>query len=33
VCHKEYVQGRRNYKTMTQDRFWEEIGREVEQHG
>jgi ATP-dependent helicase/DNAse subunit B len=33
VCHKEYVQGRRNYKTMTQDRFWEEIGKEVDSRG
>ena len=29
VCHKAYVPGRRNYKTMTQERFWEEIGKEV----
>jgi ATP-dependent helicase/nuclease subunit B len=33
VCHKEYVTGRRNYKTMTQERFWEEIGKEVGKDG
>ena len=33
VCHREYVEGRRNYKTMTQEWFWEEIGKEVERHG
>jgi ATP-dependent helicase/nuclease subunit B len=33
VCHKEYVSGRRNYKTMTQERFWEEIGKEVGKDG
>ena len=29
VCHKEEVEGRRNYKTMTRERFWDEIGKEV----
>lgn len=33
VCHKESVQGRRNYKTMTAQRFWEEIDREVKSNG
>ena len=29
VCHKNEVTGRRNYKTMTAQRFWEEISKEV----
>ena len=33
VCHKEFVEGRRNYKTMTAQRFWEEIGKEVKDRG
>ena len=33
ICHKESVEGRRNYKTMTAQRFWEEIDREVKDHG
>ena len=33
VCHKESVEGRRNYKTMTSQRFWEEIQQEVKPHG
>ena len=32
ICRKETVEGRRNYKTMTSQRFWEEIGEEVD-HG
>ena len=32
VCHKESVEGRRNYKTMTAQRFWEEVGKE-DTHG
>lgn len=32
VCHKHEVSGRRNYKTMTAQRFWEEIGKE-DSHG
>lgn len=32
ICHKDEVEGRRNYKTMTAQRFWEEIGKE-EHHG
>ena len=33
VCHKKQVPGRRNYKTMTAQRFWEEIGKEMSSHG
>ena len=33
ICHKKRVEGRRNYKTMTAQRFWEEIGKEVKHHG
>ena len=33
ICHKETVQERRNYKTMTSQRFWEEIEQEVKRHG
>lgn len=33
VCHKAQVPGRRNYKTMTAQRFWEEIEREVNPRG
>ena len=33
VCHKANVEGRRNYKTMTAQRFWEEIEKEMKQHG
>ena len=32
VCHKDTVEGRRNYKKMDPDRFWEEIGKEMH-HG
>ena len=30
VCHEAEVDGRRNYKTMTAQRFWEEIGKEMD---
>jgi ATP-dependent helicase/nuclease subunit B len=33
VCHRESVAGRRNYKTVSQDEFWERIGKEVEGNG
>ena len=33
VCHQDEVTGRRNYKTMTAQRFWEEIGKEGKDHG
>ena len=33
VCHKQSVEGRRNYKTMDSDDFWERIGKEVAENG
>ncbi|MBQ2245161.1 MAG: PD-(D/E)XK nuclease family protein, partial [Oscillospiraceae bacterium] len=33
VCHRDSVAGRRNYKTMEPERFWEEIGKEVSKGG
>lgn len=33
ICHKNSVEGRRNYKTMTSQRFWEEIEQEVNPRG
>lgn len=33
VCHSNRVEGRRNYKTMTSQRFWEEIEKEMGKHG
>ena len=33
VCHLETVEGRRNYKSMKPDKFWEEIGKEAQKHG
>ena len=33
VCHKEHVTGRRNYEAMKADRFWQEIGKEMNPHG
>ena len=33
ICHQETVEGRRNYKAMKPERFWEEIGKEMERHG
>ena len=33
VCHSEHVQGRRNYKSMTAERFWDEIGKELNDRG
>ena len=33
VCHFATVDGRRNYKTMSAQRFWEEVGKEVERNG
>ena len=32
VCHQETVEGRRNYKTMEQLSFWEQVGKE-DSHG
>ena len=33
VCHKTQVEGRRNYKAMNAQRFWEEINKEVGNRG
>ena len=33
VCHKAEVPDRRNYKTMTAERFWQEIGKELNRNG
>jgi ATP-dependent helicase/nuclease subunit B len=33
VCHMESVPGRRNYKAMSSQRFWEEIAKVVHSHG
>lgn len=33
VCHKDSVEGRRNYKAMSQKDFWERIGKEVRRDG
>jgi len=33
ICHAEQVRQRRNYKTMSAQRFWEEIERRMAEHG
>ena len=33
VCHRNAVEGRRNYKSMTSQRFWEEVEKEVRRRG
>ena len=33
ICHPDEVNGRRNYKTMSADRFWEEVGKEMDGNG
>ncbi len=33
VCHAMHLQSRRVYKAMNSQRFWEEIGKEMECHG
>ncbi len=33
ICHKAQVEGRRNYKAMTAQDFWERIEREGNRHG
>lgn len=33
ICHQATVEGRRNYKTMPAQRFWEEIEKEVNRNG
>jgi len=32
ICHKNSVEGRRNYKTLTAQRFWEDVEKEVQHH-
>ena len=33
ICHLETVEGRRNYKAMSSQLFWEEVQKEVETNG
>ncbi len=33
ICHQATVEGRRNYKTMSAQRFWEEVEKEMKHHG
>ena len=33
ICHKDTVEGRRNYQAMKEDRFWDEVRKEMERHG
>lgn len=33
ICNQAFVTGRRNYKAMSAQRFWDEIGKEMEKHG
>ncbi len=33
VCHSDYVQGRRDYKTVNAQRFWEDVEKEVSGNG
>lgn len=33
ICRQNEVQGRRNYKAMTAQKFWEEVEKEVDRHG
>ena len=33
VCREKKETGRRNYKTMDAQRFWDEIGKEMDRHG
>ena len=33
VCHVQDVTGRRNYKAITAQQFWEDVEKEVEKHG
>lgn len=33
VCHQASVEGRRNYKAMSAQQFWEEIGKEMKKRG
>ncbi len=33
VCHEQTVTGRRNYKAMTGQQFWEDVEKEMDRHG
>ena len=33
VCHSDSVEGRRNYKTMSAEQFWEQVEREMTKNG
>ena len=33
ICHRDTVEDRRNYKTMTAQKFWDEIGKEMNRNG
>ena len=33
VCHVDSVKGRRNYQAMKAQKFWEEVGKEMDHHG
>jgi ATP-dependent helicase/nuclease subunit B len=33
ICHQSQLDSRRNYKTMTAQRFWEEVKKEVDRRG
>lgn len=33
ICHPESLDSRRNYKAMSAQRFWEEVEKEVKDHG
>ena len=33
ICHPDTLDERRNYKTMSSQKFWEEIGKEMQKHG
>ena len=33
ICHKDSVEGRRNYKKMDAQKFWEEVGKEMHHGG
>ena len=33
ICHRDTVEDRRNYKTMTAQKFWDEIRKEMNRNG
>jgi len=33
ICHETHVEGRRNYQAMKPQRFWEEMEKEMKNHG